>query len=278
MPPPAGSGVAWWYSPLADEREAATIERAMALLDGDLHPLPPHADISMLRHLRTIGSGSSPSSLAKTYEKALRWRRKHVPEFPGGRRAMWPSMEELAEGEWAKAYTEIGFCIGRAKGGMPVKIERIGNADLVGVSKLHGGPERLRLFYYSLLEALLTACDAESAATGQLVRMYEIFDMKNLSSRQATFTVLRFMRDLVTVITTQYCETTCRAVLLNMPVALATPVRFILAVLPERVAARVLLLGEGERFDFLYEDVDDEVRPRPAISPPEIAPRPSPSP
>ena len=47
-----------------------------------------------------------------------------------------------------------------------------------------------------------------------------------------------------------------RAVLLNMPRSVAGVVRSILSLLPPRVAHRVLVLGEGESYDFSVE-LDD---------------------
>ena len=47
--------------------------------------------------------------------------------------------------------------------------------------------------------------------------------------------------------------------LLNLPRSVAGPVRTILALLPERVAQRVLVLGEGEEYDFSTE-IDADAR------------------
>ena len=73
---------------------------------------------------------------------------------------------------------ECGLCLGRALGGHVVKLERIGRADMAAMVREEGGPERLLQHYYSMLETMLMALNAESAKAGRLLRMYEVFDMR----------------------------------------------------------------------------------------------------
>ena len=103
---------AWWDSPLADAAETVTITAAIPLVDRDLLPLPPHAEIGMLRVLRTLGHEPAPSQLAHKYSRILRWRRNNVPPLPKGRQAVWPAAIEFANGEWASECVLLGFSRG----------------------------------------------------------------------------------------------------------------------------------------------------------------------
>lgn len=220
-----GASGDWWYSPLASPAEAQVISKALQLVDSSLLPLPPHADISMLRQLRGPAMGCDAPRLAHLYSKALRWRRENVEELPGRREAIWPAAIELAHGQWASEFSQMGFGIGRARGGHPVKLERIGHCDVVRILAIPGGYERMRGYYYSLLDTMLTSLDAESAACGQLLRMYEVFDMQGMSMRQVSWKVLGFARALINVVLGVYAEVTCKAVLLNLPRSVVLPVR-----------------------------------------------------
>ena len=164
----------WWHSPMASAAEKEMIALAVPHVSADLKPLPALAHIGMLRQLRALGAKATPAGIADGYGKALRWRREHCPPLPGGRAQVWAASDELSEGRWAKNYVQIGVCIGRSRGGHPVKLERIGAADLVGVANYPGGEGKMLTYYQSLLEVLMTALDAESAASGRLLRMYEV--------------------------------------------------------------------------------------------------------
>lgn len=200
----------WWHSPCASDAEAAIIKDAMQLVDADLHPLPPHADMTLLRQLRGPALGCDAAALAAMYSTALRWRRSNVLKLPNGRETLWPAAVDFAHGEWASQYVQMGFSIGRARGGHPVKLERLGYADVPRLMKSPNGPARIEAFYYSLLESLLTALDAESAASGRLLRMYEVFDMTGLGMWQISFSALGFVRKVLHVVLRVYSEVTCK--------------------------------------------------------------------
>lgn len=254
-------GHAWWHSPLADAEEARIIERAMTLVKADgLAPLPPHADLELLRQLRALGRTATPDTLASTYAKHLRWRRENVLRPAGSldpaTRQIWYPPVEHARGEWARTRVELGLCIGRATGGHPVKFERVGKADIARMVREAGGPEALLNYYYSILDTMLIALNAESAKCGRLLRTYEVFDLKGLSIFKCSVTAISTVTKLVMVVIGPYAETTSKAVLFNLPRTVVVPVRGILSLLPERVAARVTVLGEGESFDFLNDELD----------------------
>jgi hypothetical protein len=253
-------GTCWWSSPLASPAEAETIGSATPLvLAQGLGPLPKYAELEMLRQLRALGSSScTPQALAAAYVKALRWRRENVLRPAGAcgdrsSRKLWYSAREHAHGGWASTRIELGLCIGRATGGHPVKIERVGRSDIASIVSEAGGSERLLMHYYSILESILVALNAESVACGRLLQMYEIFDLAGLSVFKCSLHAIRTVTVLVGVIIGTYAETTAKAVLLNLPLSVATIVRGILRLLPDRVAARVLVLGEGETYDFSGE-------------------------
>ena len=250
----------WWHSPLATEEEASIVKLAMELVDDDLKPLPAHAHITMLRQVRTISSSSfsspSPRAAADLYGKALKWRRENCKPLPGGRQDVWAAPTELCEGAWARHYCQLGICIGRSRGGHPVKLERIGLANLAAINKSPGGEERILSYYQSLLEMLLTALDAESDASGRLLRMYEIFDFKGMSLRNATWPVVKFTNNLMQCMVSVYSETTVRATLINVPWVTSGILNGMLRMMPARVMKRVIVLAEGEPFDILFDDLD----------------------
>jgi hypothetical protein len=265
----------WWHSPLATEEEASIVKLAMELVDDDLKPLPAHAHITMLRQVRTISSSSfsspSPRAAADLYGKALKWRRENCKPLPGGRQDVWAAPTELCEGMWARHYCQLGICIGRSRGGHPVKLERIGLANLAAINKSPGGEERILSYYQSLLEMLLTALDAESVTTesvttesvttesdasGRLLRMYEIFDFKGMSLRNATWPVVKFTNNLMQCMVSVYSETTVRATLINVPWITSGILNGMLRMMPARVMKRVIVLAEGEPFDILFDDLD----------------------
>lgn len=261
----------WWHSPLAHADEAQVIADAQRLLIADgLEPLPRYVHLELLRQLRALSTNSA-AQLAAVYGKHLRWRRANVlrpaDAFPAAAsadaapppRRLWYASGEHAHGDWARSRVELGLCIGRASGGHPVKLERIGKARIGDVCAEPNGPTHLLDHYYSLLETMLIALNAESEAAGRLLRMYEVFDLGGLSVWQCTVMALKTVTQLLTVVVGVYAETTCKAVLINLPRAVAMPVRGILSVLPERVARRVLVVGEGETFDFGCE-LDDEAQ------------------
>ena len=263
---PAAKGeYQWWASPLASSAEQTLIAQALLIVRGEgLDPLPPNADIELLRLLRGPVQRGGPPALAKHYAWALRWRRDNVV-WPVGATAtagpsrLWPPASEHANGRWALANgrMHIGLAIGRSRGGHVVKLERLGDTDISGICDEVGGDERLLGHYYSLLETMLLALNAESRASGNLLRMYEIFDLKGLSPRHCSFLVIRTVTKLLRTIISVYAETTVRAVLLNLPRSIAATVRMLLNLLPDRVRYRVLVLGEGEVYDFSKELDDD---------------------
>lgn len=252
----AKEGHCWWHSPLANDAEAAVIQAATPLL-AHLAPLPPHVDLELLRQLRALGK-PKPAALAAAYGKHLRWRRENVI-WPVGAsasvdaaRTLWPAAADHGHGAWAvDGRLHIGLNIGRAKGGHVVKIERVGATDILRICDERGGDERLLGHYYSLLDTMLLALNAESAASGQLVRMYEVFDLGGLTPKHARlkvgphegapaprlpdlagthaaprwprgWQVIRTMSRLLLTVVSVYAETTVRAALLNLHPAPAT--------------------------------------------------------
>jgi hypothetical protein len=259
--------VEWWDSPLANQEEEALIAAARKLIVADgLEPLPRYVDLELLRQVRAMGTRTSAEALAAAYGSHLRWRRTNVLRpmrafpAPGEARPIWYASSEHAHGEWARSRVELGLCIGRAKGGHPVKLERIGKARMGDVCAEVHGSRRLLDHYYSLLETMLVGLNAESVNAGRLLRMYEVMDLGGLSVWQTTMGAIKTITQLLTVVVGVYAETTCRAVLINLPRSVAYPVRAILAILPERVACRVLVLGEGEVYDFASELDETAVR------------------
>ena len=262
----------WWHSPLASPAEARVIADAKALvlrqegLATKQTPLPQHVDLELLRQLRALGPKTADHALAEVYGNHLRWRREHVLrpraslDFSTEPRRLWYASEEHAHGDWAKTRVDLGLCLGRATGGHAVKLERVGKARIGEITAEPGGPTRLLEHYYSLLDTMMVALNAESVSQGRLLRMYEVFDLKGLSIWQCTVVAIRTITTLLTVVTSVYAETTAKAVLINLPRAVAVPVRSILSLLPERVARRVLVIGDGEAYDFSNELDADAIR------------------
>ena len=256
--------VQWWHSPLASDSEARTIAAARTMvLQAGLAPLPEHVDLELLRQLRALGTRTTSEVLAEAYGKHLRWRRDNVLRPAAALqegRALWYASGEHAYGDWAKSRVELGLCLGRATGGHPVKLERVGKARIGDVCAEEHGPEKLLAHYTSLLDTMLVALNNESVRAGRLLRMYEVFDLRGLSVFQCTVAAIRTITSLLARVTTVYAETTARAVLIGLPRAAAVPVKGILALLPARVACRVLVLSEGEAYDFASELDPDALR------------------
>ena len=86
---------------------------------------------------------------------------------------------------------------GRARGGHPVKVERMGAYDTAAILREDNAEERLREYYYGLLEDQERALDAESVAAGRLLRSFEVFDLLGASTTQVTFATFRFAQAVV---------------------------------------------------------------------------------
>jgi hypothetical protein len=208
-----GHGSDWWHSPAASEKERAAIEDAKALLPGDALAWTlgravafgaPAFEMELLRKLRTLPrTARTGERLAAVVGDALDWKRKHAaPHSPAAKRpTAGLAAADLSHGEWACRFLVMGMRCGRARGGHPVKIERIGANDMQGLAASPGGEEKLRLFYRSLLEELCASLNAESAACGALLRSYEVFDMRDLSLRNAfSPVVFRFTAEQLKVV------------------------------------------------------------------------------
>ena len=267
-----GDASAWWFMPPASAAEATLIETLTPMSDIDR--------IAMLRQLRALGQGASAADLQSRWAEVQAWRRSHLsaaarkgvgtvrspmsaPVSSGGLGASegleWPSAAEVEHGEWALQYLSIGLRCGRARGGHPVKLERLGRAQTERLEAETGeaGERRLAHFYYALIESMQHALDAESAASGMLLATYEVFDVSGMRLSQASAVTLRFARTMVAVFSRMYAETTCKVAIINLPWALRWPLKLVLDVLPPRTRARVHVLG-GAWEDVLARDLDDE--------------------
>ncbi|KAL3899905.1 MAG: hypothetical protein SGPRY_012563 [Prymnesium sp.] len=142
-----------------------------------------------------------------------------------------------------------------------LQLERIGSYDTSALFDDESGEQRLKEFYHSVLETQAEALDVDSLVAGRLLRAYEIFDMRGISLTQVNLATLRFARSVLTTFSMCYPETTCRAVIINMPPALRSPLRWIIEVylahptLPSFLGPRVCELDASA---LRILDADDE--------------------
>lgn len=124
----------------------------------------PHLDLLLLRRLRALGPRAGgdeavEGELVSAVAESLKWRRAHAPRTAESRQAGFHhAAGELPHSDWAAGYLQVGVRCGRAMGGHPVKIERPGRHDVVGIERYRGkdgqrsGELLLRLYYYAMLE------------------------------------------------------------------------------------------------------------------------------
>ena len=265
-----GGPHAWWRSPLATPAEADTVAAAAALL-ADLvpemlerhpqllEPSGPLLEIQLLRHLRALGPSGTAKQTARGWRNAWEWKKANrVHDLVNGlerEERRWLAARDLPHGAWATRHLRLGMRCGRARGGHPVKVERMGAYDTAAILREDNAEERLREYYYGLLEDQERALDAESVAAGRLLRSFEVFDLLGASTTQVTFATFRFAQAVVVAFSQHYPETTARAVLLNVPPLMRRFVNLMNAVLPERVRGRVALLG-ADYHDVLAAELD----------------------
>jgi len=223
----------------------------------------------LLRRLRVLSGGKYPdcreasadllaAKLTAATTVAEEWKAAHSMSPPPRAGDCWNSVRDLPEGDWAAQYLQMGLRCGRARGGHPVKIERIGRHKIGEMKNDPNAEIRLKTFYFSLLEDLYRSLNEQSADAGTLLRMYEIFDLEGISVRQAVSPlVLGFARSTLTVVARVYCGTTQRAVVLNTPRALKGLLNGVIQAMPARVKQRVLVLGANYH-DALADDLDSE--------------------
>lgn len=254
----------WWHSPLASASEHIIVSGArVQLLAQDAEATTePHLDTLLLRRCRGNGFGrngahveAETNQLVSAVAESLKWRRAHaLPLAPLADSDTYCAARELAHGQWAASYLEVGLRCGRSLGGHPVKIERPGRHDVRGIENYRcsageaKGELLLREYYYAMLEDMCAACslkgssatlallhlmpalprqrtlDRESAASGQLLKSYEVFDMEGLSwSNLTSLPVLRVSRGVLRTFSHFYPETTVRTAIINAPAWCAAP-------------------------------------------------------
>lgn len=118
---------AWWQLPPASAAESAIIE--------SLRPASAVERMSLLRQLRALGPNVTSAELADRQKEVYEWRTTHLSTAARSANAScqssshWPSAVEIEHGSWALEYIALGIRCGRARGGHPVKVERIGHAQ-----------------------------------------------------------------------------------------------------------------------------------------------------
>lgn len=256
----------WWISVPESEEERELIAATLLLLGGECPD--SFIELRLLRRLRAMAWGNvsrvTAEEVAAAHRSAYAWRQEkrlagaqfcHVEDGP-----TWRSSHSLPHGEFISRFMQIGLRCGRARGGHPVKLERAGLHDTRGLAAQPGGTDKLLDFYYALLEDNQRTLDADSFEAGRLLRTYEVFDMRGLTWSQLNTTTLNFVRVLLSSFIGIFPETTVRAAVVNTPVMLRALMEVILAVLPARVQAKIIFLGEDFE-DVLSKELDaDAIR------------------
>lgn len=276
----------WWLLPPASAVEASTMNAA----EPDASP---QRKLLLLRQLRVLGTASSGTNvavaLAKQCAEVDEWKKANLPakllcqphDEHDELQHCWPSAADLAHGEWALGYICLGLRCGRARGGHPVKIERVGLAQtermeretgsageervssrkvkstpllqispfvhralLLLCTTFGGSPLQLAQFYFAMIESMQQSLDAESLALGRMLGTYEIFDVRGMRLSQVSMVTMRFAKRMMIAFSKIYAETTVKVAIINLPWALRLPLAAVLEVLPARVRARVRILGE----------------------------------
>ena len=143
-----GGPHAWGRSPLATSAEADTVAAAAALL-ADLvpemlerhpqllEPSGPLLEIQLLRHLRALGPSGTAKQTASGWRNAWEWKKANrVHDLVNGlerEERRWLAARDLPHGAWATRHLRLGMRCGRARGGHPVKVERMGAYDTAAI-------------------------------------------------------------------------------------------------------------------------------------------------
>jgi hypothetical protein len=225
----------------------------------------PLQQIRCLRLLRALGGQATGHELAARIEEVDAWTQANASDVVNAelgadrKQRFWPAASELPHGEWALGYIELGVRCGRAYGGHPVKIERVGRAQTERMERETGaaGEARLASFYFGMISSMQAALDAESVSCGRLLGTYEVFDMEGVRVSQVSLVTMRFARQMMVVFSRIFPETTVKVAIINLPWALQLPCATVLEVLPARVKARVHILG-AEWESVLANDLDAE--------------------
>lgn len=251
----------WWVLSPATPSEQDVI--AAAVTDFEIEATSEQRYLRLLRQLRALGPTATPAQLASRMREVGEWKREHLggapPTLTGDLAAYWPAAADLEHAVWALGYISLGLRCGRARGGHPVKIERVGLAQTERMERETGadGEERLARFYFGMIESMQVALDDESVAAGRLLGTYEIFDVSEMRISQVSFTTIRFAQRMMRAFSRIYAESTVKVAIINLPWLLRLPMATVLEVLPQRVRARVCILGDDYE-EVLARDVDAE--------------------
>ena len=269
---PSGLVPGQFAPPLATAEETALIRSTLVMLTDIISSDAQRRsviELELLRHVRAIGPKATAKTLAESMRRAWARRQKNrdaaIDRGAGAwfdhqrdnRASSWPAASELMHGEWAVGFVKIGLNCGRTLDGCPVKIERIGMYDTDAIFNEPFGLERLKEFYHTLLESQAEALNVDSIAAGRCLRAYEIFDLKGIRLSQVNLSTLRFARGMLSTFAMCYPETTCKAVVVNMPRLMVGPLRTLLEVLPARVRAKVSILG-ADYHQVLADELDED--------------------
>jgi len=248
----------WWLTPHASDKEMQTIVAAADNVELDDCTL-----FGYLRKLRSLGPETTPCRLAAEMQAAREWKQVNLigpqtREPMGDDSTYWPAAVDLRHGDWALQYLHMGLHCGYARGGHPVKIERPGRHDIARLSRQEGAEDKLRDFYFSLLEMQERMLNEESAAAGGALGVYEIFDMQGLSLFQVARPIIfSFAISTAQAASRMYRGCTQRVAVINCPRIANKMLAPILDVLPSRLRSRIQIFGD----DFastLRDELDDE--------------------
>ena len=102
---------------------------------------------------------------------------------------------------------------------------------------------RLNIFYLGLVEHLSHRLDHMSIQEGKLQQTYEIFDLGGLSAKLVSFSVIKFVQDVLVAFSTHYPSSFRKAVVINAPPSVGFLWGLCAKVLPASVNAKVNILG-----------------------------------
>lgn len=251
---PRGRGRAASSCALASDAETRTIMEIKGRLRAPPTPVgltdnDELLDVQLLRFVRE--HGLSAPKVEKCFRKMLAWKAKTFkdPIFDAIRQSRqerpddWLSAAQMPDGEWATAYMPIAMHAGFSVLGNPVKIERLGRYDVPALTKHKGGMARLNIFYLGLVEHLAHRLDHMSIQEGKLQQTYEIFDLGGLSLKLVSFSVIKFVQDVLVAFSTHYPSSFRKAVVINAPPFVGSLWGLCAKVLPASVNAKVNILG-----------------------------------